>query len=298
MKALKYLAILTVGFFLFVSCQKEFSLDSIPAGIKAGGSLKDTSGNCLPVTVKGNYVADSALTDSNFVVVQVNFSSPGSYNIATDTANGFSFQGAGAIKDSGLQNIILKGTGKPVLAAPTNFSLVFNSSVCTFSILVKADSTGTDSTGGATGPLAEDSAWQFTSGASFYHGYIDSAFVHTDTSISKDSSFLSFYGSSADDAADTLFQLDILLPGKTIKTGTYSTKSANVDFFLYPDKDGTPLPYYQAYSGLNAGVNLQVIITSFDAETQIISGSFSGTALNAAGQTVNITGGKVYAQIE
>ena len=294
MKAVKCSAILIMGLFLFIACQKEFSLESIPAGVKAGGSLKDSTGNCLPVVTAGNYISDSTLTDSNYVAVQVNFSSAGSYSIATDTANGFSFQASGIINDSGLQNIILRGTGKPLLAAQTNFSIVFDSSICTFSIVVKAGST--DSTGGAIGPLTEDSAWQFSSGANFYHGFIDSAFIQTDTSVSNDSSILSFYGSSLN--SDTLFQIDILLPGKSIQTGTYSTNALNVDFFLYNSTDTAAAPYFQAYPRLSSSVNLQVIIKSFDPATQIVSGSFSGTALNATGQTVNITGGKIYALVE
>ena len=293
MKAVRYSALFTVVFFLLIACQKEFSLDNVPASAKAGGSLKDSSGNCLSIAVNGSYVSGSALTDSNYVVVQVNFSSAGSYNISTDSSNGFYFSGSGVIADSGYKNIILKGIGKPAVAAQTNFSIVFDSSVCTFGVNVAADSTGV-----VAGPPSEDSAWQFSSGSGFYHGFVDSAFTHTDTSISKDSSILSFYGASSNDAADTLFQLDILLPGKIIKAGNYSTDLANVDFYLYnQDTTAAPNPYFVAYPKLVSGVNLQVNIAEYSTETGIVSGSFSGTALNDKGQTVAITGGKIYAQV-
>ena len=292
MKALRYSAIVLAGFFLFAACQKEFSLDSGVAGVKAGGTSKDSLGNCLPITVKGNYLTDSTLIDSNYVTVQVNFSSSGSYSIATDTANGFSFSGTGVIKDSGLQNIILKGVGKPALAQQTNFSIVFNSSVCAFSVSVQADSTG----GGPTQLPQEDSAWQFSEGSNFYHGYLDTVFTQIDSSVSKDSSVLSFYGSTAT-GTDTLFQLDILLPGKTIQTGTYSTNASNVDFYLF-NSDTSIAPYYRAYAKISTDVNLQVVIQSYDSENGIVSGSFSGTALNAAGQTVTIAAGKIYGQLE
>lgn len=295
MKAVKYSLILITGFFLFIGCQKEFSLDSGLPGNKAAGSLKDSSGNCLSIAVEGTYIADSALTDSNYVMVQVNFSSAGSYNISTDSSNGFYFSGSGVIPNSGLQNIILKGIGKPVLAAPTNFSLVFDSTACTFSVIVKADSIS----GGVTQLPAEDSAWQFTSGTNFYHGYIDSAFTHIDTSISKNSSVLSFYGASSDEAADTIFQLDVLLPGTVIKTGIYSTDSSNVDFYVYnSDSTAVPNPYFTAYYNVTTGVNIQVIIDSYDSENGIVSGSFSGTALNDKGQIVTVAGGKIYALVE
>src|SRR3954447_23434146 len=99
MKALKYLSIVLAGIFLFAACQKEFSFES---GNPASGTLKDTSGNCLPITVNGTYSADSTLTDSNFVIIQVRFTSPGNYTIATDSANGFGFQATGSVKDTGL----------------------------------------------------------------------------------------------------------------------------------------------------------------------------------------------------
>src|SRR3954471_14096671 len=92
MKAVKYLAVILGGLVLFAACKKELSYENqLPQG-PASGTLKSDSGNCRPVTIKGNYVKDSLLTDSNYVEVQVNFSAPGKYRILTDTANGFSFQ--------------------------------------------------------------------------------------------------------------------------------------------------------------------------------------------------------------
>ncbi|MEJ7685436.1 MAG: hypothetical protein WKG06_47860 [Segetibacter sp.] len=66
MKAVKYLAIVLAGIFLSAGCQKEFSIENgLPEG-SAAGSLKDESGNCLPVATYGKYVKDSSLTDSNY----------------------------------------------------------------------------------------------------------------------------------------------------------------------------------------------------------------------------------------
>lgn len=136
MKAVKYLAIILGGLFLFAACKKELSFENgLPQG-SASGTLKSESGNCQPVTIKGNYVKDSVLTDSNYVEVQVNFSVAGKYKIATDTSNGFSFQDSGYALNPGLQSVRLKGTGKPVLLQQTNFLVAFDTSVCMFSINV------------------------------------------------------------------------------------------------------------------------------------------------------------------
>src|SRR4051794_11320356 len=122
MKAFKYL-IAVLGFTFLFSCQKELSFESINA---ARGSLKDTLGNCLPVAINGRYFADSTLTDSNFVTVQVRVSVSGSYAISTDTSNGFSFSGSGTANDTGLQSIKLTGIGKPLVSQITNFSVAFD----------------------------------------------------------------------------------------------------------------------------------------------------------------------------
>ena len=136
MKAVKYLAVILAGLVLFAACKKELSFENqLPQG-PASGTLKSAAGNCQPVTVKGNYVKDSLLTDSNYVDVQVNFSAPGKYRILTDTSNGFSFQDSGYALAPGLQSVRLKGTGKPNLVQQTNFLVAFDTSVCTFTINV------------------------------------------------------------------------------------------------------------------------------------------------------------------
>ena len=136
MKAVRYLAIVLGGIFLFVACKKELSFENgLPMG-SASGTLKSESGNCQPVTVKGSYVKDSVLTDSNYVEVQVNFSATGKYKISTDTSNGFSFLDSGYAFTTGLQSVRLKGTGKPIFVQQTNFSVAFDTSVCMFSINV------------------------------------------------------------------------------------------------------------------------------------------------------------------
>lgn len=162
MKAVKYLATVLAGIFLFAACQKEFSIESgLPPG-SAAGTLKDTlSGNCLPITVNGNYSKDNVLTDSNYVVVAVNFYTPGSYNIATDSSNGFSFQASGSTKDSGLQYIRLTGTGRPNLAQQTNFRVVFDTSVCIFSVNVTDTAIAPPVTSSDYFPTTDSSNWTY-----------------------------------------------------------------------------------------------------------------------------------------
>lgn len=136
MKATKYLAVVLGGLLLFAACKKELSFENnLPQG-NASGTLKSLSGDCQPMTVKGNYVRDSILTDSNYIIVQINFSLPGKYKVTTDTTNGFYFQDSGYALVTGLQDIKLKGSGKPILVQQTNFLVSFDTSACTFLVNV------------------------------------------------------------------------------------------------------------------------------------------------------------------
>lgn len=135
MKTLKYLLIVLTGLLLFAACQKEYSSEIGGNGF-ATGSLKNVLGDCTPKHINGTYQQDSTLTDSNYVTIQVNFTSPGSYNIFTDTVNGFFFRDSAFIIDTGLQTIKLKGLGRAILSKTTDFVVTFDTSFCTFSVPV------------------------------------------------------------------------------------------------------------------------------------------------------------------
>ncbi len=150
MKILKsfIIAILTVG--AFFSCQKELNFDD--SGTSTGTFKKDGTGNCAPVTVNGIYRADSTLDATNFVDVQVNVSVPGTFDIKSDTINGFSFRKAGSVV-FGTNTIRLYGSGKPLAAGTNIFTVTYGTSTCKFSItVVPAGTSGAVYTiGGAPG---------------------------------------------------------------------------------------------------------------------------------------------------
>lgn len=135
---MKYLRVsfLLFGFaFLIVSCQKELSYE---AGLGKGTLKKDaTGGDCLPVSVNGNYIKDTLLKPTiNFVDIQISVSEVGSYAIKTDTINGYSFNGAGFFTVQGLNTVRLIGYGKPLVSGFDMFTVKFDTSVCQFSVAV------------------------------------------------------------------------------------------------------------------------------------------------------------------
>lgn len=136
MKTPNYLAVVLAGLLLFTACQKEYSIEAGTPNGTAKGSLKNPAGDCSDITITGQYVKDSTLGDSSYVTMEVNFSTPGAYNIYTDTANGFSFHSIGYIDSTGLQSIKLKATGKPLVSQLTNFTVNLDTSHCMFTISV------------------------------------------------------------------------------------------------------------------------------------------------------------------
>ncbi len=151
MKALKHLIILLSAFFMVAACQKEVSLETGSNGGMAVGTLKDSLANCQPISINGLYFTDSTLADSNYVIVQVNITAPGTYVIFTDAQNGFSFRDSGFFASTGVTSVKLKSKGRPVLAVTTDFTVTFGSSFCVFSIPVLPNQ---NNGGGGNNPAA------------------------------------------------------------------------------------------------------------------------------------------------
>jgi len=133
MKRLLYIFFVAVC--VLIACQK-----SINWNLDAAASLaKDSSDNCLPISVYGTYNVKSALNDSNYVVVRVIVDSPGDYNIYTNIVNGYSFKASGTFATKGLTDVKLTGSGTPLDIGVNDFIVHLNFSSCTFSITVPSD---------------------------------------------------------------------------------------------------------------------------------------------------------------
>jgi hypothetical protein len=131
---LRFSIILSV-LFMFMACQKEYSVEKGGFGGNATGELVDSLGNCKSAEVKGTYKVDTPLNAStNYVNIQVNFTSQGKYKIYSDTPNGMWFIDSGFTVSAGPAVIKLKGYGTPILPKTTDFALIFNNNLCTFSV--------------------------------------------------------------------------------------------------------------------------------------------------------------------
>lgn len=103
-------------------------------GTEATGALNSSGTACANIVPNGIYTQGVALGSSNTVQVEVNVATAGSYTIATNTVNGVSFSGTGNFTTTGVQNVILTGTGTPIDSALFTYSVSFKSSTCDFQI--------------------------------------------------------------------------------------------------------------------------------------------------------------------
>ena len=141
MKFFKYLLLVLTTVVFITACQKELNFDK--DGIARGTLKADVAtGECLPSVVNGIFKADSILTDANFIDVQVNLTSTGTYEIVSDTINGYSFKGTGTLGAIGLNTVRLYATGKPLIAGTNNFTIRFDNSSCSIAVIVLDASTG------------------------------------------------------------------------------------------------------------------------------------------------------------
>ncbi len=129
-----YLSFIVFALVALVSCSKEISQEGTGLGGIAIGTLQDSLGNCKNIVVKGKYLVDTVLNDSNYLIVNVNFTTQGKYKISSDTLNGISFIDSGFAFIVGQASVKLKGKGKPVLPGTSDFTISFGNSTCNFSV--------------------------------------------------------------------------------------------------------------------------------------------------------------------
>lgn len=101
-------------------------------------TTKFTLTNCAATSVQGNYIIGTTLTASNTVTFQVNVTVTGTYTVNTANINGYTFSKSGSFTTTGIQNLILEGTGTPINVGTNVFLLTAGNSTCTFTVTPSA----------------------------------------------------------------------------------------------------------------------------------------------------------------
>ncbi|WP_336518480.1 hypothetical protein [Pollutibacter soli] len=134
MKRLPLLITLIASFVSIFSCQKELSYENPGGGgtgASAGSLQKDANGDCLPKNVAGVYEVGTALVSAdNFIEVQVNVTTAGTYQVSTNTVAGISFAASGSFSATGVTTVRLTGTGTPTEAGEKTFVVSYGGTTC------------------------------------------------------------------------------------------------------------------------------------------------------------------------
>jgi endonuclease G len=129
--SLLFLIVITI-----VSCKKETLLPlPDPTNTAAEFSFVDGSGNCYTSVVQGTYTAGVALNSSNTVLIKVFVTKTGTFSILNSTNNGYRFTASGTLTTTGLQTIVMQGSGKPQVPA-VDQNRIDGSATCSFNVLV------------------------------------------------------------------------------------------------------------------------------------------------------------------
>ncbi|MDB5196821.1 MAG: hypothetical protein JWP88_1192 [Flaviaesturariibacter sp.] len=168
---------------LFFACQKERSFEN---GGPGKGYLQNAAGECSPKTIGGTYAAGTATTAANYVDVGVYVKTKGTYNIVSDTVNGYYFKGTGIYTDTGLVNVRLKAIGTPFTQGSDIFSFILDTTLCniTIPVVVGTGGGGSGSCNAApNGTYFKDTVLKASNTVSLQHTYTTAGryFVYTDT---------------------------------------------------------------------------------------------------------------------
>src|SRR3954468_5335584 len=246
-------------FLIGVSCQRTISWD-----FSAKGTLKDNGGNCFPSSVSGIfYNGITPESDSAFIEVKVNVFSRGTYLIATDLQNGLRFVDSGSFNTTGIHLVKLKPIGQPSAPVQTNFTIHFDTSICSFTLNVEDSS-----------KLNKDlNTWHYTDRKNgiTYHGIINATYF-----LPTSSNNLLSLREETPNPNDTTFQIGIAFQG-LLGPGVYKTDTLN-NFAL--SLKGRCINCAWGVMYKLKGAITTIVIKSYDPDTKIIKGSFSGTTVD------------------
>ena len=232
-KILHLLLILCCSSLLFTACKKELSYESGFSG-PAEGTLTNSAGNCQDPTINGNYIKDTVLTDSNYVLMNVIFTKPGKYKIYTDTVNGMWFIDSGYVQTIGPTVVKVKGYGTPILPIAADFIVTMGSSFCGFTITtIDGASQGTSND---YFPTTTGSVWNYQFAPKLPSG--EEFFTSTITGNTQIDNNLTYFEFETDYGAFAYYAKDA--------NGNYYSMNTSSDFdylTVFSDAPKTAVPY-------------------------------------------------------
>ena len=252
----------------FTACKKQ-----PPPQPPARGSLVSEYGNCYPYTQHGNFFNGVPATDSDYIEILVNVTSPGSYKITTDQQKGVSFSASGVFGDTGVARVHLKSSGAFTEHTYADFTTTFDSTHCFFRVPIHDSA--------ALG--IADNTFEFKAGGTFYHGSI----FGVSLLLPGGDDPTTYYG-SLQGFSDTSLTMNILYSVYDTLGLCYHSTNTNASFdFVTSRFSPGPKVHLTANRG-QAAIGVELKIGDPDGCSPDIT-YFNGTVLDSAGNIVPIT---------
>jgi hypothetical protein len=268
-----FLLISSALIFIF-SCKKV-----PPPSTSAKGFLTSAKLACSPGKVHGVwYNGISAGTDTNYVEVTLNVTSPGSYTISSGKQNGVTFSSSGTFSNIGVYRVRLSPSGAFTNWGPTSFPITFDSSSCSFLVYVQ-DSAALS---------MPANTWEMTASGNYYNGPCTGGL----NLPPGQATVLTFTGTGwSGDSQDTAMAWDLSRGGSggsILDTIPYLTDTIGTGFYIQAKDTTKSFPdSYLISASANTqtpGASMTVHIRSMvpfvtdDTYKTIVYGTFEGTA--------------------
>lgn len=121
-------------------------------------TLKGSPDQCMESTLAGHYFSNAETDTSHYVTVKVDVTTAGTYNLMTESVNGYFFSGSGVFLSPGEQLLTLLAEGTPVAGGDDIFTISTGTSSCTFTVNVTATVPAVDE---SYFPLTVGSYWSY-----------------------------------------------------------------------------------------------------------------------------------------
>jgi hypothetical protein len=234
--------------------------------------------DCGTANVTGQYVADAELDASHNVIIDVNVTTIGGYNI-TGTINGMTFSAAGDFTSTGIQPVTLIANGIPANEGDFDVPLSGGTAACSFPVTVEPAGSNVSGT------------WQFTMGGTTYSGIINGLEIEQPTT---DVPFYLFYF-YGENAAGELFDMILADFNSNIVAGeeyNFAALTGNSGAFQFL--------YANSASSVSADpstttATLKATISSHNTTSnpKVLTGTFGGNVINDQDNSVRaITNGQ------
>ncbi|GAA3613623.1 fibrinogen-like YCDxxxxGGGW domain-containing protein [Flavivirga amylovorans] len=115
------------GLFIYNTDSKclQFYTETSWSDCLGKGSVQTNKLDCNSVNTNGVFSTGLPFTNLNTLTIDVLVNSYDTYNITTNTVNGYSFSGSGIFSSLGVNTVTLTGSGTPIAAQTDTFTIDF-----------------------------------------------------------------------------------------------------------------------------------------------------------------------------